>query len=105
MENQSGKELVKKETGITKQDSFDLRKRPFNRYEEKKKSRLIADLSAQIANVPQLIEQLSKGKELALNVSKELATKIANGELEFIRKGVLLRSLKIKLALSELQIS
>ena len=87
MENQSGKELVKKETGITKQDSFDLRKRPFNRHEEKKKSRLIADLSAQIANVPQLIEQLSKGKELALNVSKELATKIANGELEFIRKG------------------
>ncbi|PCS05228.1 hypothetical protein RU86_GL001203 [Lactococcus piscium] len=78
---------MQKEIGISNQDGSVLSKRTFNRYEEKKQIRLIRDLTFQIANLPQLIEQLSKGKEIALNVSKEFATKIANGELEFIRKG------------------
>lgn len=86
MGNSSDRELIKKEFGISNRDKNSLRKRPFDRYEEKKKLKLIGDLSAQIYNVPQLMEQLSKGKEVALDISKEIASKIANGELEFIRK-------------------
>lgn len=86
MGNSSDRELIKKEFGISNRDKNSLRKRPFDRYEEKKKLKLIGDLSAQIYNVPQLMEQLSKGKEVALDISKEIASKISNGELEFIRK-------------------
>lgn len=88
MENQEQNELIKRPSAeVVERQHFDLRKRPFQRYQEKKKSKLISDLTAQIANVPQLVEQLTKNKEMVLDISKELAKKIANGELEFIRKG------------------
>ncbi|AMC94014.1 hypothetical protein AOC36_08450 [Erysipelothrix larvae] len=66
---------------------FDNRKQPFIRNKSKETFVLIDNLSAQLFNVPQLIEQFTNGKSLAFNVSRELAHKISSGELEFIRKG------------------
>lgn len=87
MKNSSSKKIIKKEFEISIHDKNALRKRPFDRYEKKQKAKLIGELSAQIYNLPQLMEQLLKGREVVLDISKEMASKIISGELEFIRKG------------------
>lgn len=46
MENQTNNKLWQKETDVNSQGSFDLRKKLFNRTEEKKQPRLIENLTA-----------------------------------------------------------
>lgn len=88
----------------------DIAQRSFLKIKEKKESKMISFLTAQLANVPQIIEQATKSREVILDVSKELATKIANGELEFVQKGVtgqavgILRDSKTKKLFAQLPI-
>ena len=79
--------IVRPDAEVSKKEQFDLRRRPLQRYKEKKKSKLVSDLTSQLANVPQLIEEVGKSREKVVDISKELAEKIANGELVFSKKG------------------
>ncbi|MTD04692.1 hypothetical protein [Enterococcus faecium] len=71
---------------VLENSPFDLRKGTFLKYQEKKKVKLISELAYQLANVPQLVEELTKSRMKILDISKELAEKIVNGELVFSRK-------------------
>lgn len=65
--------------------SVDSSNRAFQRYQEKKKNYIIESLTAQLTNLPQFLGELSNQKDMVLDISKEVAEKIANGELEFVR--------------------
>lgn len=70
----------------SEEQQLNMTKKTFQKHQTKKKAKLISDLATQLANIPQLIEQFSNGEKFILDISKELAEKIANGELEFISK-------------------
>lgn len=63
-----------------------VRKRAFERYEVNKKKASVADLATKLASVPQFIEAFNKAGMKVLDISREVATKIQNGELVFVRK-------------------
>lgn len=71
---------------VIENSPFDVRKGTFLKYQEKKKAKLISELAYQLVNVPQLVEELTKSRMKILDISKELAEKIVNGELVFSRK-------------------
>ncbi|EOB3361183.1 MULTISPECIES: hypothetical protein [Enterococcus] len=79
--------IVRPESALSKNGQFDLRRRPLQRYKERKRNKLVSDLAVQLANVPQFIEAVGRSREKVLDISKEVAEKIANGELVFSRKG------------------
>lgn len=55
----------------------------YEQLQEKRQSKLISMIASQLPNFPFLVEELMAGKEYALDISKELAEKLATGEISF----------------------
>lgn len=60
-----------------------MHKRRFQSYQEKREAKLLSLITSQITNAPTFAEELRKQGEFVLDVSKEMAEKLASGEISF----------------------
>ena len=75
-------ELVQKDTN--REPNTAIRKRPLERYKEKRQSKLLAIIASQLPNIPTFVDELKRHGEIALDISQEMAKKLANGEITFV---------------------
>ena len=74
-------ELVQKDTN--REPNTAIRKRPLERYKEKRQSKLLAIIASQLPNIPTFVDELKRHGEIALDISQEMAKKLANGDITF----------------------
>lgn len=60
-----------------------IRKQPLERYKEKRQSNLVSMIASQLPNIPTFVEELKRHGEIALDISQEMAGKLANGDITF----------------------
>ena len=75
------KEMVSK--SIHSEKNVIIRKRPFEKYKDKRHLQLLSTIAAHLLNVPIFVEELNRHGEIVLDVSQEMAEKLANGEITF----------------------
>lgn len=75
------KEITLKDNNSEK--NVTIRKRPFEKHKEKRHLQLLSTITAQLPNIPIFVEELKRHGEIALDISQEMAGKLANGEITF----------------------
>ncbi|SFQ10221.1 hypothetical protein SAMN04488506_0552 [Desemzia incerta] len=75
------KEITLKDNNSEK--NVTIRKRPFEKHKEKRHLQLLSIIVAQLPNIPIFVEELKLHGEIALDISQEMAVKLANGEITF----------------------
>lgn len=75
------KEIVQTTTDLDPNTA--IRKQPLERYKEKRQSKLVSMIASQLPNIPTFVEELKRHGEIALDISQEMAGKLANGDITF----------------------
>ena len=75
------KDMVSK--NVNSEKNVIIRKRPFEKYQEKRHLQLLSTIAAHLPNIPIFVEELKRNGEIVLDVSQEMAAKLANGEITF----------------------
>lgn len=75
------KEIVQTSTNLDPNNA--IRKQPLERYKEKRQSKLVSMIASQLPNIPTFVEELKRHGEIALDISQEMAEKLANGDITF----------------------
>ena len=76
------KEIVQTTTNLDPTNTA-IRKQPLERYKEKRQSKLVSMIASQLPNIPTFVEELKRHGEIALDISQEMAGKLANGDITF----------------------
>lgn len=76
------KEIVQTTTNLDPTNTA-IRKQPIERYKEKRQSKLVSMIASQLPNIPTFVEELKRHGEIALDISQEMAEKLANGDITF----------------------
>ena len=76
------KEIVQTTTNLDPTNTA-IRKQPIERYKEKRQSKLVSMIASQLPNIPTFVEELKRHGEIALDISQEMAGKLANGDITF----------------------
>ena len=76
------KEIVQTTTNLDPTNTA-IRKQPLERYKEKRQSKLVSMIASQLPNIPTFVEELKRHGEIALDISQEMAEKLANGDITF----------------------
>ena len=76
------KEIVQTTTNLDPTNTA-IRKQPLERYKEKRQSKLVSMIASQLPNIPTFAEELKRHGEIALDISQEMAGKLANGDITF----------------------
>ena len=75
------KEIVQTTTNLDPNPA--IRKQPLESYKEKRQSKLVSMIASQLPNIPTFVEELKRHGEIALDISQEMAGKLANGDITF----------------------
>ena len=75
------KEIVQTTTNLDPNPA--IRKQPLESDKEKRQSKLVSMIASQLPNIPTFVEELKRHGEIALDISQEMAGKLANGDITF----------------------
>lgn len=75
------KEII--QTSTNSDPNTAVRKQPLERYKERRQSKFVSMIASQLPNIPTFVEELKRHGEIALDISQEMAGKLATGDITF----------------------